>query len=241
MPDLKNKIACVTGGTKGIGRAIAEALLNEGASVAICARHENDVEDAVGAMRKLNRGKISGRACDVRNHQQVKAFINHTVERFGGLDILINNAGVGGFGSVQDLAPEQWRQTIETNLTGVYYCCHEAIPEMKKRGGGFIVNMGSLAGKNAFSGGAAYNASKFGLIGFSEALMLDVRYDNIRVSYIMPGSVNTEFNDDTVDASKAWQLTAEDVAHVVLNVLKLDPRAMASRVELRPSKPPKKS
>jgi len=158
---------------------------------------------------------------------------------FGGLHILVNNAGVGVYGRVENISFDQWREVIETNLSGVFYCCHEAIPRMKGTGG-WIINIGSLAGKNAYPEGGAYNASKFGLVGFSEALMQEVRYDNIRVSYIMPGSVNTEFAGETIDESKAWQLQPRDVAEVVLHLLRHDPRSMPSRIEIRPSKPPRK-
>jgi NAD(P)-dependent dehydrogenase (short-subunit alcohol dehydrogenase family) len=153
---------------------------------------------------------------------------------------LINNAGIGVFLSVADLTPEQWRQVIDTNLTGVFNCCHAAIPFMKRKGGGYIINISSLAGKNPFKGGAAYNASKFGLNGFSEAIMQDLRYDNIRVSYVMPGSVNTQFGGSLHEADSAWKLAPEDVAQVVIDLLRHDPRCLPSCVEMRPSKPLKK-
>jgi NAD(P)-dependent dehydrogenase (short-subunit alcohol dehydrogenase family) len=240
MNQIKDRVALVTGGTKGIGWAIAEALVKEQAKVVVSARHGEEVRRAIQQMRDLNSGPVDGTVCDVREYAQVKALLDYTEQTFGGLDILVNNAGVGQFGRVDELTPEQWRQVIDTNLSGVFYCCHEAVPRMKARGGGYIINIGSLAGKNAFAGGAAYNASKFGLIGFSEALMLDIRYDNIRVSYVMPGSVNTEFGGDTPDPSKDWQLQPADVAQVVIDLLKFDARAMPSRVEIRPSKPPRK-
>jgi len=162
-----------------------------------------------------------------------------TMKEFGRLDILINNAGVGQFASVEEMTPEDFRAILETNLFGVFYCCHEAIPLMKQNGG-YIINISSLAGTNAHPRMAAYNASKFGLNGFSEALMQEVRHDGIKVSYIMPGSVNTEFGGDTPGQEKDWQLTPEDVAAVVLDLLRHDERALPSRVEIRPSKPPKK-
>jgi NAD(P)-dependent dehydrogenase (short-subunit alcohol dehydrogenase family) len=158
----------------------------------------------------------------------------------GGLDILVNNAGVGIFGHVADLSPEEWDQVIETNLTGVFYCCHAAIPYLRKRGGGYILNISSLAGKNAFRDGTAYNASKFGLEGFSEALMLDLRYENIKVSYIMPGSVATEFAGRQPSEKDNWKLTSDDVAKVIVDLLTHDRRALPSRVELRPFQPPRK-
>jgi 3-oxoacyl-[acyl-carrier protein] reductase len=236
---LDGKSAVVTGGTKGIGRAITEAMLREGASVTIAARHRDAVTRAIEELKKSAADRIRGFVCDVRQPDMVAEMIADAAAAYTGLHILVNNAGVGIFEPVENLSPEQWQEVIETNLSGMFYCCHEAIPRMKQSGG-WIINIGSLAGKNAFPKAAAYNASKFGLIGFSEALMQEVRYDDIRVSYIMPGSVNTEFGGDTADASKAWQLQPEDVAEAVLDLLRHNPRSLASRVEIRPSKPPRK-
>ncbi|HVQ37977.1 MAG TPA: SDR family NAD(P)-dependent oxidoreductase, partial [Pyrinomonadaceae bacterium] len=156
------------------------------------------------------------------------------------IDVLVNNAGIGMFQTVEETTPDDFRAILETNLFGVFHCCHEAIPLMKKRGGGYIVNISSLAGTNAHPRMAAYNASKFGLNGFSEALMQEVRHDGIKVSYIMPGSVNTEFGGDSPGEEKSWQLQPEDIAQVVIDLLHHNDRALASRVEIRPSKPPKK-
>jgi NAD(P)-dependent dehydrogenase (short-subunit alcohol dehydrogenase family) len=234
--NLKSKIAIVTGGTKGIGRAIAEGLLDEGLSVCIAARNPDEVNQAV---LELGKGTV-GLACDVRNHDQVKALFAHTVKQLGGLDILVNNAGIGIFETVEGTSPEDFRAVLETNLFGVFYCCHEAIPEMKRRGGGYIINISSLAGANPHPRMAAYNASKFGLNGFSEALMQEVRHDGIKVSYVMPGSVNTEFGGDSPGNEKSWQLTPQDIARVVMDLLRQDDRALSSRVEIRPSRPPKK-
>ena len=235
--NLKNKTAIVTGGTKGIGRAIAEALLREGISVCIAARkQERDRSDS----ERAGRQRRSGFVCDVRDYDQVKALIDYTVKELGGLDILVNNAGIGIFETVAETSPEDFRAVLETNLFGVFYCCHEAIPQMKKRGGGYIINISSLAGANPHPRMAAYNASKFGLNGFSEALMQEVRHDNIKVSYIMPGSVNTEFGGDSPSDEKSWQLTPQDIARVVVDLLHHDDRSLPSRVEIRPSRPPKK-
>jgi NAD(P)-dependent dehydrogenase (short-subunit alcohol dehydrogenase family) len=178
--------------------------------------------------------------CDVRNYDHVKALVDYTVKQFGGLDILINNAGIGTFETVAETSPEDFRAVLETNLFGVFYCCHEAIPQMKKRGLGYIINISSLAGANPHPRMAAYNASKFGLNGFSEALMQEVRHDNIKVSYIMPGSVNTEFGGDSPSDEQSWRLTPQDIARVVIDLLHHDDRSLPSRVEIRPSRPPKK-
>jgi 3-oxoacyl-[acyl-carrier protein] reductase len=240
MAVLENKVAVVTGGTKGIGRAIATALLTEGARVVVCSRSAAEVEHCVDELGQKTRGKICGTACDVGRYEDVQKLIQLAVQRFEGIDILINNAGVGIFANVAEISPVQWRQVLDTNLTGVFHCCHAAIPHMKKRGGGYIINISSLAGKNPFKGGSAYNASKFGLNGFSEAIMQDLRYDNIRVSYVMPGSVNTRFAGNEGTATDGWKLAAEDVARVVIDLLHHDPRCLPSCVEMRPSKPPKK-
>ncbi|HVS21916.1 MAG TPA: SDR family oxidoreductase [Pyrinomonadaceae bacterium] len=234
--NLKGKNAIVTGGTKGIGRAIAEALIREGLTVCIAARKQSEIDTAI---RELG-GPTIGFVCDVRNYEQVKALIDYTVKELGGLDILVNNAGIGIFETVEETSPEDFRAVLETNLFGVFYCCHEAIPEMRRRGGGYIINISSLAGANPHPRMAAYNASKFALNGFSEALMQEVRHDNIKVSYIMPGSVNTEFGGDSPSNEKSWQLTPQDIARVVIDLLHHDDRALPSRVEIRPSKPPKK-
>jgi 3-oxoacyl-[acyl-carrier protein] reductase len=236
--DLKNKTAIVTGSTKGIGRAIAEALVGEGVAVCVSARNQNEVDEGV---KRLNAssGRAIGFVCDVRDYNQVKDLINYTVKELGGLDILVNNAGIGVFETVEETSPEDFRAVLETNLFGVFYCCHEAIPQMKKRGG-YIINISSLAGANPHPRMAAYNASKFGLNGFSEALMQEVRHDNIKVSYIMPGSVNTEFGGDSPSDEKSWQLTPQDIARVVIDLLHHDDRSLPSRVEIRPSRPPKK-
>jgi NAD(P)-dependent dehydrogenase (short-subunit alcohol dehydrogenase family) len=186
--DLEGKNAVVTGGTKGIGRAIAESLVTAGVNVSISARNPDEIERAVDELNALGGGRAVGFVCDVRDYAQVKPFISGTAEQFGGVDILINNAGIGIFAPVESLSVEDFRAVIETNLCGVFYCCHETIPLMKKRGGGYIINISSLAGTNAHPRLAAYNATKFGLNGFSEALMQEVRHDNIKVSYIMPGS-----------------------------------------------------
>lgn len=238
--DLNGKVAIVTGGTKGIGRGVAEALVREGVNVCISARSRNEIDRTVGELLALGKGRVTGLVADVRNYAQVKSLFELTAIEFGGIDILVNNAGIGMFQTVEETTPDDFRSILETNLFGVFYCCHEAIPLMKKRGGGYIVNISSLAGTNAHPRMAAYNASKFGLNGFSEALMQEVRHDGIKVSYIMPGSVNTEFGGDSPGDEKSWQLQPEDIARVVIDLLHHDDRSLASRVEIRPSQPPKK-
>jgi 3-oxoacyl-[acyl-carrier protein] reductase len=238
--NLNGQVAIVTGGTKGIGRAVAEALINEGMQVSIGARREAEVERAVAELGELGEGRATGAVCDVRNYEEVAALVDHTVAEFGGVDVLVNNAGIGVFGRVEELSPEDFRAVLETNLFGVFYACQQTIPQMKKRGGGYIINISSLAGTNAHPQMAAYNASKFGLNGFSEALMQEVRHDGIRVSYIMPGSVNTAFGDDEPDESKNWQLQPADIARAVVDLLNQDERSLVSRVEIRPSRPPQK-
>jgi NAD(P)-dependent dehydrogenase (short-subunit alcohol dehydrogenase family) len=238
--DLQGKVAIVTGSTKGIGRAIAEALVREGLSVCISARSEDEVARAVSELGDAGEGLVTGAVCDVRDYEEVRALFEHTVAEFGGVDVLVNNAGIGLFQSVEEMSPEDFRAVLETNLNSVFYACHEAIPLLRARGGGYIVNISSLAGANAHPRMAAYNASKFALNGFSEALMQEVRHDRIRVSYIMPGSVNTYFGGDVPSAEQSWQLQPADVARVVLDLLRHDERSLPSRVEIRPSMPPKK-
>ena len=234
MIDLSNKTAIVTGGTKGIGRAIAESLIKAGSRVAITARNKEEIGRTVSELEKL--GTATGYVCDVRDYNDVKSVFAN----LDGLDILINNAGVGIFAAVESMSVEDFRTVLETNVFGVFYCCHEAIPLMKRRGGGYIINISSLAGVNPHAEMAAYNASKFGLNGFSEALMQEVRHDNIKVSYIMPGSVNTAFGGDEPGDEKSWQLQPDDIAQVVMDLLEYPNRALPSRIEIRPSRPPKR-
>jgi 3-oxoacyl-[acyl-carrier protein] reductase len=235
MAFLSGKVAVVTGGNRGIGRGISEALAKEGAAVALTARA---LADAERAAKEIGSG-TRGYACDVRAHEAVERLFAAVARDLGGCDILVNNAGVGMFGPVAEMDPDDWRAMIETNLNGPFYCCREAIPQMKKRGGGYIFNISSLAGKNPFQNGAGYNATKFGLNGFSEALMMEVRYDGIRVSYLMPGSVATEFGRGST-AKSGWALQPKDVGDVVLDLLRSPSHALYSRVEMRPSQPPRK-
>ena len=236
---LEQKTAVVTGGSKGIGFAIAEALAKKSSNVFICARNKRELRRAIEDVSR--HGRVEGEVCDVRSEQQVRMMLDECERVFGGLDILVNNAGMGVFGkTVEQISSDEFRQTLETNLFGVFYACHYAIPMMKKRGGGYIINISSLAGQNPHPKMAAYNASKFGLNGFTEAMMQEVRQDNIKVSYVCPGSVNTYFGGDSPTPEQAWQLQPNDIADVVIGLLNMDQRALPSKVEIRPSKPPSK-
>ena len=238
-------VGIVTGGSKGIGLAIAQAFLARGMQVTISARKDADLQAAARTLGEadpsttLGAGRVLAVRADVREPADAQRLVDETVRRFGGVDVLVNNAGVGRFADVADLSLDDWRQVIDTNLSGVFYCTRAAIPVMKARGAGFIINISSLAGKNSFTTGAAYCASKAGLNAFSEALMQEVRHDNIRVSYVMPGSVATNFGDPFGAPDADWKLTPDDVARVVVDLIAHDARSLPSRVELRPSRPRK--
>jgi NAD(P)-dependent dehydrogenase (short-subunit alcohol dehydrogenase family) len=239
MESLSGKLALVTGGTRGIGRAIAERLLQEGALVTLCGRSQESVDTAVSAMKPL--GVVFGFPCDVTRVEDVTRLFQSVDSALGGLDILVNNAGAAAFRKVGEMTPEEWHRNIDLNLNGPFYCSREALARFPARGGGFIVNISSLAGKNAFSGGAGYNAAKAGLNLFAEAMMLDHRQDNVRVCSIMPGSVDTEFTGHTFRRSgdTSWMIAPEDVAEATISVLRMPARTMISRIEMRPSRPQK--
>lgn len=240
--DLSGRVALVTGGSRGIGLAIADALLSGGASVVITGRDEGHLDEARGTLSGggTDRGtRLLAERADVSRQNEAAGAVARAIERFGGLDILINNAGVGLFASVADMDVGAWQQVIDTNLSGVFFCCHAAIPAMRQRGGGWIISISSLAATNAFTSGAAYCASKAGLNAFSEALMQEVRYENIRVSCVMPGSVATGFGRGS-GAQDDWKLAPADVAQVVLDLIAHPARSLPSRVEIRPSKPLKR-
>jgi 3-oxoacyl-[acyl-carrier protein] reductase len=236
---LSGKVAVVTGGSRGIGLAVARALLQQGAAVAITGTSQQHLDTAARDLGAGSKDLAAVRA-DVRSHPEVEALFADVASRFGGVDILVNNAGVGVFKPVAETTIDEWHRTIDTNLSGVFYCCHAALPLMKQRGGGWIINISSLASKNAFVNGAAYCASKAALNSFSEALMQEVRYDGIRVAYVLPGSVNTGFGGMT-NTKSDWALMPEDVADVVTDLIAHPTRSLPSRVEIRPAQPPRKS
>ena len=235
-------IALVTGGTRGIGYAVAQALLARGDSVVVTGTSDDSAQRAEKALATAanDSTRVMGVTCDVRDRAAVQRAVATVVQRFGGLDVLVNNAGVGVGAPIAALAPEEWHRLIDINLTGVFHCCQAAIEPLKVRGGGWIINVSSLAGKNPFAGGAAYCATKAGVDAFSEALMQELRYDGIRVAYVCPGSVATGFSGRTPEAGAEWKLHPDDVARVIVDLLSHPPRSLPSRIEIRPSQPPRK-
>lgn len=233
MPNLTGKVAIVTGSTKGIGLAIAERLINEGASVAVSARTEADIREVADRLGE----NAAGIVCDVADPDACQRLVDGTIERFGRLDVLVNNAGFGIFKPISEMSIEEWRAQIDVNLGGVFYCSKAALPHLSATGDGFIINIGSLAGRNSFAGGTGYNGSKFGLVGMTEAMMLDVRYDDVRVSIVMPGSVNTAFRDQEPGGERSWKLEPDDCALAVMQLLEYPREAHVSRIEMRPAQP----
>ncbi len=236
MSDTK-KTALVTGGSKGIGYGVAKSLLQMGYKVALTSRSQAAAEKA--AKKLSGYGEAIGLEADVRNFESQKIAVDNLLEKWGRLDVLIANAGIGEFGSVEDLSIEQWNDTIDTNLTGVFYSIKASVEALKKTEG-YIITISSLAGTNFFAGGSAYNASKFGLTGFTQAVMLDLRDKGVKVSTIMPGSVSTYFNDHEPSEDDAWKIQIEDIGELVQDLLKMNPRTLPSKIEVRPSQPPKK-
>ncbi len=233
MSGLRGKVALVTGASSGIGLEVAKQLVANGVGVGLFARSQARL-----ARLAAELGNSLALPGDVTRYEDLERAVQQLEAHFGGLDFLINNAGIGIFKPVHELTPEEWQQVLQTNLTGSFYATKAAVPAMQRRGGGYIINIGSLAGKNAFANGAAYNASKFGLLGFSEAAMLDLRYHGIRVSSILPGSVDTPFAGNSTGAP--WKIQPQDIAQAVLYLLQSDPRIIPSQLDLRPSQPPKK-
>jgi NAD(P)-dependent dehydrogenase (short-subunit alcohol dehydrogenase family) len=230
--------AVVTGGTSGIGFAIAEAMVVSGASVMITGRDAGRLTQAVGELVKSAApgGQVAGLVADVRDPAAVEGAIDRAAGMFGSIDTLINNAGIGVFQPVEEMSDEDWRRVIDTNLTGVFHATRAAIPHLKRANGGWIINIASLAGRNYFAGAAAYCASKAGLVAFSEAVMLELRNDNIRVSCVMPGSVATGFSGPGQHEDVSWKLTPADIAEVVMDLLRHPARSLPSKVEIRPAR-----
>jgi NAD(P)-dependent dehydrogenase (short-subunit alcohol dehydrogenase family) len=235
---LSGKAAIVTGGTRGIGFAIAHRLMAEGAKVAICGTKQETVNRALDELSE--EAEAYGEVADISRHAEVKRFVCNVKSRFGAIHILVNNAAIGIFRPVAELQPEEWDRMIALNLSGAYYCSHEVLPILRENGGGDVIHISSLAGRNPFAGGSGYNASKFGLNGFSEAMMLDHRNEGVRVSYIMPGSVDTDFGGPGGHSGADWKIAPADIAEVVSTLLRMPRRTTISRVEIRPSRPPAK-
>ena len=239
MEKFKDKVALITGGTKGIGRGVAEALLELGMNVAITSRTLTAAEKAAEELNKKGKGKALGVKADVRSMESQVQAVDAVLKEFGQIDVLVANAGLGHFASITDLTADEWQETIDTNLTGVFYSVKACLNELK-RSKGYIFTISSLAGTNFFANGSAYNASKFGLTGFTQAIMLDLRQDDVKVSTIMPGSVATHFNGNEPSKEDAWKIQSEDIGELVVDLLKMNPRTLPSKIEVRPSKPPKK-
>ncbi|WP_018623072.1 SDR family oxidoreductase [Spirosoma luteum] len=230
------KTALITGGTKGIGYGIAEALINQGIKVAITSRSSVAAELAAKKLNEIKPGYALGMAADVRDLTSQQKVVESIMSQWGQLDYVIANAGVGHFASIQELTPEQWQETIDINLTGVFYTAKATLDALKKTEGYFIT-IASLAGTNFFEKGSAYNASKFGLVGFTQAIMLDLRSEGIKVTTIMPGSVATHFNDHEPSEKDAWKIQPEDIGELVCDLIKMNPRTLPSKIEVRPTRP----
>ncbi|MEI9921684.1 MAG: SDR family oxidoreductase [Bacteroidota bacterium] len=236
---MTQKTALITGGTKGIGYGIAEALLKEGVNVAITGRDEKvgkKAAETLSALSKSGSAKVIFIQCDVRDLRQQEDAVNKVVSEWGTLDVLVANAGVGHFASIEELSVEKWKETIDINLTGVFYSIKAAVEALKKSKGYFIT-ISSLAGTNFFAGASAYNASKFGLTGFTQAVMLDLRKHGIKTTTIMPGSVATEFNDHKPGPEDEWKIQVEDLGQIVVDLLKMNQRTLPSKIEVRPTTP----
>lgn len=239
MTKLDQKTALITGGTKGIGYGIAASMLKENMNVVITGRSQEGTLKATEELNKIGPGEAIGVVSDVRDAASLRGAVDSIMDKWGKLDVLIANAGVGHFGSIMDISPEQWSETIDINLTGVFNSVQACIPALKETNG-YIITLASLAGTNFFPGGAAYNASKFGLVGFTQAMMLDLRHEGINVSTIMPGSVATYFNDHIPNEKDGWKIQIEDLGQMVIDLLKMNPRTLPSKIEVRPSQPPRK-
>jgi NAD(P)-dependent dehydrogenase (short-subunit alcohol dehydrogenase family) len=237
MQKLENKTVLITGGSKGIGYGIAEVLMREKMKVAITSRSQKAAAEAASMLNKAGGGgEAIGIGADVRDYASQTKAVEQVIKKWGSLDVLIANAGIGYFGSIETLTAQQWQETIDTNLTGVFYSVKASLDELKKSKG-YIITIASLAGTNFFAGGSAYNASKFGLVGFTQAMMLDVRQHGIRVTTIMPGSVATYFDNHEPSPADDWKIQPEDLGEMVVDLLRMHPRTLPSKIEVRPSIP----
>lgn len=239
MQKLEGMTALITGGSKGIGYGIAASLLKEGVNVVITSRRQEDADAATVDLSQLGPGKVLGIAADVRDFEAQQKVVAQTLATFGRLDVLIANAGIGHFAPITEMTPAQWNDTIDTNLTGVFYSLKSALDALVAAKGYFI-SIASLAGTNFFPAAAAYNASKFGLVGFTQAVMLDLREAGVKCSTIMPGSVASHFNNHEPNADDAWKIQPEDLGQMVVDLLHMNPRTLPSKIEVRPSQTPKK-
>lgn len=241
MSQLKGKVALITGGSKGIGYGIAAQLVAQGIHVGITSRSLKSAEEAANILKDKakNGAKILALEADVRNYDDQEKAVSKVEETFGQLDIVVANAGLGHFGSIEDITIEQWNDVIDTNLTGAFYTLKSTVKALKKSEG-YYISISSLAGTNFFAGGTAYNASKFGVTGFTQAAMLDLRQHKVKVSTIMPGSVSTYFNGNEPSEKGAWKIQIEDIGELVVDLLKMNPRTLPSKIEVRPTTPPSK-
>ncbi len=239
MQNLEGKTALITGGSKGIGYGVAASLMAQGMKVAITSRSQSSANEAAAQLNKAGTGEALGLEADVRSFESQQQAVKQMLDKFGKIDLLVANAGLGHFASVEDMTVKQWNEVIDTNLTGVFYSIKSCLPALKESKG-YIISISSLAGTNFFAGGAAYNASKFGLTGFTQAVMLDLRQEDIKVTTIMPGSVATYFNNHQPNDQDGWKIQIEDLGQMVVDLMHMHPRTLPSKVEVRPSKPPKK-
>ena len=239
MENIENKVVLITGGSKGIGYGIAESLMKQGAKVAVTSRSQDSADEAAAKLNEAGQGEALGVAADVRNMDSQQQAVDNVVEKWGSIDVLVANAGLGHFASIKEMTADQWNEVIDTNLTGVFYSIKASLPALTNSKG-YIITISSLAGTNFFAGGSAYNASKFGLTGFTQSVMLDLRQDGIKVTTIMPGSVATHFNGHQPDNDDDWKIQIEDMGQLVVDLLRMHPRTLPSKVEVRPSMPPQK-
>jgi len=239
MQNLEGKTALITGGSKGIGYGVAASLMEQGMKVAITSRSQSSADEAAAELNKAGKGEALGLEADVRNFESQQQAVKQMLDKFGKIDLLVANAGLGHFASIEDMTVEQWNEVIDTNLTGVFYSIKSCLPALKESKG-YIITISSLAGTNFFASGAAYNASKFGLTGFTQAVMLDLRQEDIKVTTIMPGSVATYFNNHQPNDQDGWKIQIEDLGQIVVDLMQMHPRTLPSKIEVRPTKPPKK-